>query len=137
MNGEYHYFNVFVTGPDRVLSTVYFELMKSCAEAAECSEPKFTTEVVADTKDCYVFARRSNSLKDTIVAVANSNSLLLCTLSGNGLTVIKQIVVKDSITTLLMTPQTVLFGNHSVFEVDTNSFQVEGTTLPFYLHSTL
>ncbi|CAL8115584.1 unnamed protein product [Orchesella dallaii] len=116
---------VFIEGPLRTLTTVYLGLLKTCAEAAECSNPKFTSEVVPRTKDCYLLATRSKSSKDTFVAAASKTSLLLCSWTEAGLALVKQEVMKECITALLMTEHSVLCGNQTVLEIDTKTFQVE------------
>ncbi|ODN04085.1 Citron Rho-interacting kinase, partial [Orchesella cincta] len=116
---------VFIEGPTRAVTTVYLGLLQSCAEAAECSSPRFNSDVVSKTKDCYILATRSKSSKDTIVAAASKNSLLICGWTTEGLVLVKQEIMKECITALLMTEHSVLFGNQSVLEIDTKTFQVE------------
>jgi len=113
-------------GHSRALTTVNLRKLVACAEAAECSKPSFNSEVVSRTKDCYLLTSRSKLKEETVVAAASNNSVLICGWVDTGLILIKQVMVKESITALLMTKEYVLFGNQSVYDIDLKTFEVNG-----------
>lgn len=121
---------IFIEGGKRIVSTVYSGLLKSCAEAAECSQPKLETKAVTHTQDCYLLAGKcGDKWENTRVAAASNKGLFLCQMGSQGqeLIVKRQFLFKVPITTMLMTgDQSVLVGVDTVWELDTKTFEMEG-----------
>jgi hypothetical protein len=104
-----------------------------CAEAASCSKPSIDLVQVSNLENCCILKLRSRKLTytdDVILCVATVKHVhVLKWSSSEQFIVMKRINLREPVTCMQMTPNSVLFGSDAIFELDTGNFQLDGLCL--------
>lgn len=70
-----------------------------------------------------MLAARCKKREDTTVAAACNTGISLCKIVEGDLIVIKKFLLKDYITSMQMTPHSLIYGSSDVYELDTKTYE--------------
>ena len=108
-------------------------MVRSCAEAAECSQPKISisSAISSDSNisNCHMFRVRDLNVKDITLCVTTGKYLYILSWHETSFILRQRISTPDILTCMIMTPSSVIYGSNKFYEVDTKNFQVEGNFL--------
>lgn len=111
---------------------VHMGVLRVCAEAAACSQPKLTVDEIADIQSCHLFQVQVGVKGEVYIAAATPKHLHVLQWDGNAFVQKKRINTKETVTCIQMTQNSVIFGSDRVYELDIKNFQLEGLIFCFY-----
>ena len=113
-------------GKDRRLAFAHLSLVKACSEAAACSKPKVKLQNVLDLKNVHSFYIQRTSEGETFIVAALQKHLNILFWEKDSLVLRHTLKTPDTVTCVLATQQSVIFGCDKIFELDIKHFTMEG-----------
>jgi hypothetical protein len=115
------------SGTDQNLVLASMGIVRSCAEAAECSQPRMNRTMVSDVRNCHMFQVRDVNLRDLTVCVTTQKHIHILSWKDSSFVLRQKISTSEVVTCMLMTPSSVIYGSGKVYELDTKNYQLQGT----------
>ncbi|CAG7833908.1 unnamed protein product [Allacma fusca] len=116
---------VLIEGKDRRLALVHLSLLRACAEAAACAKPKLKLQYFSDLKNCHNI-HIHKSLEGTVYIVAASQKHMNILFWDKDSFVLRHsLKTPSTVTCVLPTPNSVIYGCDKIFELDLKNFTTE------------
>lgn len=100
-------------------------MVRSSAEAAECSQPKLNTSAVADLQNCHMFEVRDIDRGNLTLVVTTSKYIHVLSWKDSIFVLRQKISTPEVVTCMMMTPSSVIYGAGKIYELDTKNFQLQ------------
>jgi hypothetical protein len=101
-------------------------IVRTCAEAAQCSQPKMTGAVAAEIQNCHMFQVRDVDRGDLTLCVTSQKYIHILSWKDTRFILRQKIPTPEAAICMLMTPSSLIYGAGKVYELDTKNFQLNG-----------